>query len=74
MNSLVKQIVETEWALFDRAPSRGGHAACQDNRKTFFLMRSIQLAAWSADVQESYLADLRAACRAGRNLLAEKYG
>ena len=69
MNSLVKQIVETEWALFDRVPNRGGRAACQDDRETFFLMRSSQLAAWSADVQESYLADLRAACRAERNLL-----
>lgn len=74
MNSLVKQIVETEWALFDRVPNRGGRAACQGDRETFFLMRSSQLAAWSADVQESYLADLRAACRAERNLLTEKYG
>ncbi|MBP3312578.1 MAG: DUF4125 family protein [Butyricicoccus sp.] len=74
MNQTVEQIVETEWAMFDKVHNRGGRAACQDDRDTFFLMRTSQLMAWSADMQESYLADLREAARAGRNPLSEKYG
>lgn len=74
MNQTVEQIVETEWAMFDKVHNRGGRAACQDDRETFFLMRTSQLMAWSADMQESYLADLREAARAGRNPLSEKYG
>lgn len=74
MNPIIQQIIETEWAMFDKVHNRGGRAACQDDRETFFLMRASQLMAWSADMQESYLADLRDAAHAGRNPLSEKYG
>lgn len=74
MNQTIQQIIETEWAMFDKVHNRGGRAACQDDRETFFLMRASQLMAWSADMQESYLSDLRDAARVGRNPLSEKYG
>lgn len=69
----VQQIVETEWALFDAVQNRGGRAPCQDDKQTFFLMRTSQLAAWERQICESYYRDLTQARVEGRNLLAEKY-
>lgn len=60
--------------MFDKVQNRGGRSACQDDRMTFALMRASQLMAWNDVMRESYLSDLRAAQRQGRNLLSEKYG
>ncbi|MCD8357373.1 MAG: DUF4125 family protein [Clostridia bacterium] len=73
MTETVKGIVEMEWKLFDQVHNIGGRAACQDDRQTFFLMRSSQLMAWSTEMQESYYYDLLQAHQDGRNLLSEKY-
>ena len=54
MEPLVREIVETEWDLFDKVRNRGGRAACQDDANTFFIMRSSQLAAWTTAMRESY--------------------
>lgn len=74
MRDTTKQIVELEWAMFDRVQNRGGRAACQNDARTFFIMRTSQLAAWTEEMRQSYLDDLRAAQAAERNPLAEKYG
>lgn len=74
MRDTTKQIVELEWALFDKVQNRGGRAACQDDAWTFSIMRTSQLMAWTEEMRQSYLNDLRAAQAAGRNPLAEKYG
>ena len=74
MSELVGTIIVAEWELFDRVHNRGGRAACQDDRETFFLMRSAQLSAWTEAMQESYYRDLCRAREQGRNLLSEKYG
>ena len=74
MEPLVREIVDTEWDLFDKVRNRGGRAACQDDANTFFIMRSSQLAAWTTAMRESYFCNLQAAKRQGRNPLAEKYG
>lgn len=71
--SLVDGIVEKEWKMFHAVPSIGGKASCQENPKTFRIMRSSQLASWSEPAMKSYLADLEAAETSGRNLLTEKY-
>ena len=73
IGSNVKAIVEMEWKLFDQVQNIGGRADCQDNRTTFFIMRSSQLMAWSTEMLDSYYDDLLTAHRSGRNLLTEKY-
>lgn len=74
MRDTTGKIVELEWAMFDKVQNRGGRAACQDDARTFSIMRTSQLAAWTEEMRQSYLNDLRAAQTAGRNPLAEKYG
>ena len=73
IGSNVKAIVEMEWKLFDQVQNIGGRADCQDNRTTFFIMRSSQLMVWSTEMLDSYYDDLLTAHRSGRNLLTEKY-
>ncbi len=70
---LIEQIVRQEWRQFDRVQNEGGRADCQDDWKTFEIMRSSQFLAWETPVLQSYLADLRAAEARGWNLLTEKY-
>lgn len=69
MNELVKQ----EWEQFTRVNNIGGRAGCQDDFRTFSIMRKSQYQAWSREAMESWLTDLKEAVREGRNLLAEKY-
>ena len=73
MTKSVEKIVSAEWALFAKVRNIGGQAPCQQDERTFFLMRSSQLAAWSPAMRDSYYGDLMAASRAGRSLLGEKY-
>jgi hypothetical protein len=70
---MIDSIVEAEWKMFQDVPNIGGRAACQDDLKTFRIMRAGQSASWSDAMLESYLDDLNDAKRSGRNLLTEKY-
>ena len=74
MDALTLRIADVEWILFDRTRNRGGRADCQNNPETFRIMRTSQMEAWSPELRESWLQDLRTALRAGRNPFAEKYG
>lgn len=67
------QLVETEWRLFQQVHNASGRAACQDDRRTFFIMRASQFASWPEALIDSYAADLARAEAAGHNLIAEKY-
>ena len=69
----ILEIVDHEYVMFDKVQNIGGRADCQDNRPTFYIMRSSQLSAWSEEMRRSYLQDLLEAEAAGRNLLTEKY-
>ncbi len=71
--SLVDDVVKMEWKMFQAVPNVGGKASCQEDSKTFHIMRSSQLASWSEAVLESYLGDLKDAEILRRNLLTEKY-
>jgi hypothetical protein len=71
---LIDRIIEAEWKMFQKVPNIGGRAACQDDLKTFRIMRAGQAASWSEATLESYLDDLHEAESSGRNLLTEKYG
>jgi hypothetical protein len=70
---LVDRIIEAEWKMFQDVPNIGGKAACQNDFKTFRIMRAGQSASWSEATLESYLDDLQEAESSGRNLLTEKY-
>lgn len=74
MEQTVEQIVALEWQMFDKVHNRGGRAACQDDARTFSIMRSSQLEAWTEEMRQSYWRDLQDAQAVGRNPLAEKYG
>lgn len=71
--NLIRQIIDAEWRLFQQVQGQGGWAACQQDRRTFDVMRHGQALSWSVETLESYLTDLETAQVAGRNLIAEKY-
>ncbi|NEG89678.1 DUF4125 family protein [Bifidobacterium aerophilum] len=72
--ALIARIVRLEWNQFQRTNNEGGRAACQGNWPVFNQMRTSQFLTWPEPLLDSYLDDLIAADRAGRNLVTEKYG
>ena len=72
-DQLLREIVLMEWEMFQNVSNVGGKAPCQQNQKTFSVMRVSQAMSWTKPMLESYLEDLRLAEKQGRNLLAEKY-
>lgn len=72
-SELIAKIVEVEWTMFQNVQNIGGTASCQQDPKTFKIMRSSQAVSWSKAALESYLADLVEAQKNKRNLLTEKY-
>ncbi|MEG1798730.1 MAG: DUF4125 family protein [Synergistaceae bacterium] len=76
MKNLIEEIIKTEWAFFDKVKNEGGRAECQDDFRTFSIMRRSQYMAWSPAMLESWRADLREAAEDenGRNPMTEKYG
>ena len=67
------EIVALEFALFDKVNNEGGRAACQDDFRTFEIMRGAQFDAWTQEMRASYLKDLEYTQAEGRNLVMEKY-
>lgn len=67
------QIVEHEWAQFQRVNNEGGRAACQGDWPTFHQMRIAQFLTWPLPLLDRYAVDLDDADATGRNLLTEKY-
>lgn len=70
---LIKSIVREEWEQFQRVQNQGGRAPCQDDYRTFAIMRASQFSTWNEELCASYLCDLQEARVQGRNLLTEKY-
>jgi hypothetical protein len=70
---LIAKIVETEWNMFQNVQNIGGRSLCQEDPKTFEIMRTSQFMNWPEGALESYLSDLEEAKKNGRNLLTEKY-
>ncbi len=67
------EIIQIEFDLFDKVNNEGGRAACQDDFKTFEIMRGAQFDAWNEEMRKSYLEDLNRAKESERNLVLEKY-
>lgn len=70
---MMRDILDLEWEMFQSVQGIDGPSACQQDCKTFEIMRSSQLRGWNGEVAESYLDDLRQAKARGRNLMTEKY-
>ncbi|MDD6154858.1 MAG: DUF4125 family protein [Eubacteriales bacterium] len=70
----IEKLVDAEWEMFTTVHNIGGRAYCQDDRRTFDIMRGSQFSAWGDDAVESYYNDVMEAKEQGRNLVAEKYG
>ena len=66
-------ILLLEWNMFDAVQNEGGRAACQDDYKTFEIMRRSQFEAWEEAPAQSWLGDLVNAEADSRNLVTEKY-
>ena len=71
---LITKIVELEWAFFQATQNTDGRADCQDDKKTFEIMRIAQAKIWSEETLESYVNDLENAIDEGENPVAYKYG
>lgn len=69
----IQGIIAIEWAMFDQVENEGGRATCQNDYKTFAIMRSSQYKCWNDMMLASYYEDLKQAQAEGRNLLSEKY-
>ena len=74
MEKLIDEIIGLEWCFFDRVRNEGGRAPCQDDWKTFRIMRSSQFMAWNRPLLESWHGDLLQARERGDNPMTEKYG
>lgn len=72
MNERIGKIIELEWNMFG-AVNGEKHVSCQDDRRTFDVMRAGQYAVWSDAALESYYADLTDAAWRGHNIAREKY-
>ncbi len=70
----ISDIMEMEWSMFSNVQNRGGTAPCQQDQKTFLVMRLSQMMNWTEPMLESYREDLKDALKQGRNLMTEKYG
>ena len=72
MEDLIQSIIEKEWELFHGVNGEQ-RVSCQNDRKTFVIMRRAQYQAWSREALELYAADLDATTAAGHSIVREKY-
>ncbi len=70
--NLIQHILDIEWDMFSRVQS-ATPASCQNSPDTFRKVRASIYDAWTKEMLESYLNDLKTARERGRNLLTEKY-
>ncbi|MDR2530708.1 MAG: DUF4125 family protein [Oscillospiraceae bacterium] len=70
---LITDVVNLEWEMFTNVQDASGRADCQDDLRTFVVMRSSQFSAWATDTIESYIEDLKGARADGVNLMTLKY-
>lgn len=69
----IRHLVDLEWDFFQATRNEGGRADCQDDRETFYVMRTGQAMGWSEEMVAAWTADLERAKAEGRNPVMEKY-
>jgi len=70
---LIEKVVDLEWNMFQNVENIDGKASCQEDPKTFKIIRSSQFESWPKAALESYLDDLKEANEKEINLISEKY-
>ena len=68
----MQEILDREWEMFQKVKS-AAPASCQASPDTFRKVRGSIFQLWPRQLMAAYIAELRKAKRAGRNLLTEKY-
>lgn len=74
IDELSMKIAKAEFDAFDKVVNEGGRAYCQDDWKTFSIMRRSQYMTWNKTMLLQYLYDFEREMRLGHNLITEKYG
>ncbi len=72
-DEIIERVLALEWDMFTNVAGVNGRASCQDDKKTFLVMRRAQSEIWSTDTLTSYMADLESAGRNKVNLMSIKY-
>lgn len=72
-DEIINMIIDAEWAMFDEVDNMGGRAGCQDDGRTFYIMRYSNHCCLSEETLRSYYNDIAEAASDGRNLITEKY-
>lgn len=70
---VIDHIVDMEWQMMNEVHGLDGRSVCQDDFKTFHIMRFSNYFPWTTELLESYTQDLVRAEEDGRNLVLEKY-
>ncbi|MBE5876657.1 MAG: DUF4125 family protein [Lachnospiraceae bacterium] len=73
IDALALEIAKAEFEAFDKVQNEGGRASCQNNWKTFKIMRMSQYKTWTEEMLLQYLYEFKANLAIGRNLIEEKY-
>ena len=47
---LIQRLVALEWEFFQATRNEGGRAPCQDDRETFWVVRTGQAMGWSEEM------------------------
>ncbi len=71
---LVEEIARLEFEAFDKVHNEGGRASCQNDWRTFSIMRKSQYLTWNRLMLMQYLYDFHREYHRGHNLIEEKYG
>lgn len=74
VDELAMKIAKDEFDAFDKVVNEGGRAYCQDDWRTFSIMRRSQYMTWNKTMLLQYLYDFEREMRLGHNLITEKYG
>ena len=72
-DQIIEKILKLEWGMFTNVKGADGRASCQDDKKTFIIMRKAQADVWRTYTLASYLGDLESANKDGMNLMTIKY-
>ena len=71
--TLIKDIIQIEWEMFSSVNASEPNS-CQEDRKTFQLMRWMSYSAFDEKLLKSFFENLKQAKEDERNLMTEKYG
>jgi len=74
LDQLIENIIQLEYEMFDQVHNVNGRASCQDDFRTFSIMRESQFSVWDKATLQSYHTDLVEAKAEDVNLMTEKYG